>query len=160
MGQQRNGHDRLPEAHLICQDTIQAPLVQGQHPVEAYVLVLPQGMLEQERDLEDNVMTVSSPVCTTGLPNTRTRTRTRTLYILIVSALSAQHATIGVTSGGVANSWPHAPTTVTGKGSLCMQCVARCRVAAHRQVLTQVDGFLQERRLIVAKRCRADPVDR
>ena len=51
MSQQSDGHDRLPQTHLIGQDAVQPPLVQRQHPVEPDVLVLPQRVLQQEGHL-------------------------------------------------------------------------------------------------------------
>lgn len=40
--QQRNSLDGLSEAHLVCQNAIDACLVQGDHPVEPIQLVVPQ----------------------------------------------------------------------------------------------------------------------
>ena len=45
------GHDGLAQAHLVCQDAVQAPPVDGHQPVQADVLVLPEAALEQERHL-------------------------------------------------------------------------------------------------------------
>ena len=48
--QQRDGLDRLPEAHLVGEDPVESLVVAAHQPVESHVLVLAQRVLQQERD--------------------------------------------------------------------------------------------------------------
>ena len=51
MGQQGDGLDGLPQTHLVCQDAVEFAVMHGGQPVQADVLVLTQGVLDQERHL-------------------------------------------------------------------------------------------------------------
>jgi len=48
MGKQGNGHNGLAQPHFVCQDAVQAAGVDGHQPIQTYVLVFSQAMLQQK----------------------------------------------------------------------------------------------------------------
>ena len=63
MRKQGYSHDGFAQTHLIGQDAIQAACVDGHQPIQANVLVLPQGVLQQKGHLQQQRVCFLTP-CT------------------------------------------------------------------------------------------------